>query len=44
MVVIYGITDDAIDYGYIDVDDDHVLEYLLDRDRCEWIVPGTLED
>ena len=46
MVIIYGIIEDWVhDYGYVDVETDPgVFDYMLDRDRCEWIVPGTMED
>ena len=43
MVVYYGLIDDVIDYGYIDVLNDlESIEYVLDRDLSWWIVPGTL--
>lgn len=42
MVVIYGITEDVINYGYVDIEPISCLNYLLWRDKCEWFVPGTI--
>lgn len=42
MFIVYGICDDFVAYGFIDtVYGD--IEYTLNTDRSEWLVPGTME-
>lgn len=40
MFIVYGICDDVIPYGFIDTVYGEI-EYELNTDRSEWLVPGT---
>lgn len=44
MFVVYGIYDDDIAYGYFETVYGDSIDYTLNTDISEWMIPGTMED